>query len=90
MKFPYQEKNIKKLKKQIEEFEEKLEIETHVLLQYIKDKADLKTTENQITKRNLLFIDINNANQKIFNLKRKKNQFGGEIQERSIRQYTNM
>jgi hypothetical protein len=54
---------------------------------FIKDKASSSDTENQITKRNLLFIDISNLEMQIKNIQRGKKQYGEPIEERCIRNW---
>jgi SepF-like predicted cell division protein (DUF552 family) len=84
MKLPYQNKRVLQLESDLENKKNELEIATKILVQYITDKASLKDMETQITKRNLLFIDISNIESQILNLVRGKNQYGVEFQERNV------
>ena len=84
MKLPYQNKRILQLESDLNNKKSELDRVTKVLLQFITDKASLNDTEKQITKRNLLFIDISNIEEQILNLARGKNQYGVEFQERNV------
>ena len=84
MKIPYQNKRILQLQSDLENKKNELDRATKVLIQFIADKASLKDMELQITKRNLLFIDISNLEEQILNLGRGKNQYGIEFQERNV------
>jgi hypothetical protein len=88
MKLPYESKRIAVLVNLLEQKENDLKIANEVTLQFIKDKVDLNTLELQITKRNLLFIDISGINSQIKNLQRGKYQYGLEIQERDVKKWT--
>lgn len=87
MKLPYQNKRVLQLKSDLENKKNELERVTKVLHQFITDKASLNDVESQITKRNLLFIDISNIEAQILNLARGKNQYGSELQERNVRKW---
>jgi hypothetical protein len=84
MKLPYQNKRVLQLESDLENKKNELERVTKVLHQFITDKASLNDVESQITKRNLLFIDISNIEAQILNLARGKNQYGVEFQERNV------
>jgi hypothetical protein len=87
MKLPYQNKRVKQLEADLENKKYELERATKILLQFITDKASTNDVEKQITKRNLLFIDISNIEAQMLNLARGKNQYGVELQERNVRQW---
>ena len=88
MKIPYQNKRVLQLKADLENKKNELEKATKILLQFITDKASLNDMEKQITKRNLLFIDISNIESQMLNLARGKNQYGVEFQERNVSNWT--
>lgn len=89
MKLPYQNKRVLQLESDLENKKNELDRATKILLQFITDKASLNDVESQITKRNLLFIDISSIEAQMLNLARGKNQYGSELQERNVRQWIN-
>ena len=84
MKIPYQNKRILQLQSDLDNKKNQLDMATKILIQFIADKSSLKDMELQITKRNLLFIDISNIEEQILNLGRGKNQYGVEFKERNV------
>lgn len=87
MKIPYQNKRILQLQSDLDNKKNQLDMATKILIQFIADKSSLKDMELQITKRNLLFIDISNLEEQILNLGRGKNQYGSEFNERNVNKW---
>jgi len=87
MKIPYQNKRILQLQSDLDNKKNELDRATKILIQFIADKSSLKDMELQITKRNLLFIDISNLEEQILNLGRGKNQYGSEFNERNVNKW---
>lgn len=87
MKAPFQEKKIGGLKIDLESKQGLLKTETEKLFQYIKDKCSSDLIEAQITRRNLLFIDISNIEAQIQNLKKGRRQYGDCFQEQNVRRW---
>jgi SepF-like predicted cell division protein (DUF552 family) len=84
MKKPYQDKLNKQLTEDLQIKKGQWEVATEIILQLISNKANTIDLENQISKRNLLSVDISNIEKQIRNLASGKKQYGEEIMERDI------
>jgi len=88
MKVCYNKKKIKIAEDNLAKKELDMDSALEYLILLMKNKADSKEIDLAISKRNSISIDISMIREQIYNLSANKKQYGDEILQDSIRNYT--